>query len=182
MSILFHVPDPPVTLGWHSIRDDTKWNDEPGAGRATNQWVGGEDDWSQTWEPAGEAPEDSSSRLVVVNTWATDFRTDTQVTSGEFRITMSEGVSGGFDPQLLSAITLDIGGNTINTVYGAGGGATSRVWTATNINLPDGNDVAFIHFTKDIGGENPTGTIYITNIEFYYDTSNMNPGGAWGTG
>jgi len=177
-SILFFVPDPVSTAGWNSIFDNTKWQDSAGANRAYNQWDGGNTRWVQQWEAAGEAPEDSSSRLAVNGSWYTDFRTVNRAEGGEFRITMS---TGGFDPKEITSIVLSIGGDSVSTVYqGDGGGPSSRVWVATDINLDPGN-IEHIHFTKPTG-EGYTGNVYIENIEFYYDTDDPTPGGDWGDG
>jgi len=173
MGVIGFAIKKPAGPAWHSIFDNTKWQDSPGANRATNTWNGSADRWHQYWEPpGGESGGDTSSRLAVNGSWFTDFRTDTQLTDGEFRITMA---ASDFDPSSVSfTIKLRIGTDDLTAVR------SGLVWSVTNINL-NPSDISYIEFLFTATGES-NGTVLITNIEFFYDASNPTPGGNWGAG
>ena len=168
-------------IQWNTIEDDAKWQD--GEEGATNVWDGGNSRWTQTWHDNGEAPGDINSFLDVKggSSWATDFRTDTQAVNGEVRITMAAGT---VDPTTDAnnsgeggspiGIKLHIGGDEEIASYVGG-----YVWRITDINL-DPADIT--HFTFFSSSPMPVGVCYITNIEFYYDLNDAQPGGDWGSG
>ena len=172
-SILFYVPADAVTETWHTVFDNTKWQD--GGVGATN--VYSEPQWVQTWHDDGEGgPVDNQSRLDVTGSWYTNFRTTHQASGGEFRLTMAAGV---VDPATANSgnplvVELQIGSNTLTAAYQG-----SYVWSVTDINL-DPADISYIRFSSSLGVS--PGACYITNIEFYYDTNNATPGGNWGAG
>jgi len=168
------------------INKDTNVEWQNGSGDAPMSYP--EDDWRSDWQNDGETI-DTNSRLAVNGSWHVDFRTENLTENGEIRIYCAT-VDGLADPGTMDVdgesgnpltVEIEINGSWHTGIFqGLGGGADDRRWYFDDIDEGDG-DISQIRFSA-LNGDPTAGFFYVTDIEFYVDSCDENPGGDWGDG
>ena len=157
--------DPEGTPEWISIFDNTIWQTAGETG--SNIYWDSPNNRFVVEDQVGGGHAD----LEPIGTWYQDFRPD------QVRITL---VTNTFDlVNDMDQVDLNVGANNNDTT----GTVSNTIWTSS-ADLAGANidDISLLMFYTQ---NTVTGIFYITNIEFYYDTSNPpDSGGAWpgGTG
>ena len=156
--------DPGGTPEWVSIFDNTVWEPDTvynGSG-VTVLWDAENSRFSVEEKSGG-----SDALMIPKGNWASDFRPD------KIRVTLVDGTLGLVAN--FSQVYLKVGGAIDNNLTASAGNTIHTSDDLAGATLDDLDELYL-----QVSSTSTTGIYYITDIEFYYDSSNPpDSGGAW---